>query len=277
MPELPEVETVRRGLAATVVGRPLGPVVVTGQRTVRRTSPAAVVKGLRGRTIVAAQRRGKYLMLPLDDAKLLVVHLRMSGQLRLAPEGSPRPKHTHVVVGLDRDEELRFVDPRTFGEVVVVDPARLPEEAPGIAGLGPDAWDDLASPGDLAPVLMARSRALKPLLLDQHAIAGLGNIYTDEVLHRAGLSPWRASSSLSPSEVERLHGVLRAVLGEAIEARGSTLGDDQYVDLAGGGGTFQQRHLAYGREGQPCGGCGGPIARVKWAGRSTFWCPTCQA
>ena len=145
MPELPEVETVRRGLASTVVGRRLGPVVVTGARTVRRTSGDAVVAGLCGRTIVSTGRRGKYLLLTLDSGQLLVIHLRMSGQLLVAPRDSPRPKHTHVAVGLDRDQELRFVDPRTFGEVVVVDPARLLEEAPGVALLGPDAWDDLGS------------------------------------------------------------------------------------------------------------------------------------
>ncbi len=183
MPELPEVETVRRGLAATVVGRRLGPVVVTGARTVRRTSGDAVVAGLCGRTIVSAERRGKYLLLPLDSGKLLLIHLRMSGQLLLAPRDSPRPKHTHVAVGLDRDQELRFVDPRTFGEVVVVDPARLAEEAPGVALLGPDAWDDLGSSRALAGVLSARSRGVeapadRPA---RHRRAG-------EHLHRRGAS-----------------------------------------------------------------------------------------
>ena len=277
MPELPEVETVRRGLAATVVGRRLGPVVVTGARTVRRTSGDAVVAGLCGRTIVSAQRRGKYLLLPLDSGQLLLIHLRMSGQLLLAPRDSPRPKHTHVAAGLDQDQELRFVDPRTFGEVVVVDPARLPEEAPGVALLGPDAWVDLGSSRALAGVLSARSRALKPLLTDQRALAGLGNIYTDEVLHRAGLSPWRTSSSVTADETRRLHRSMRTILRQAIAARGSSLGDNQYVDLSGDGGSFQEHHRVYGREGQPCPSCGRPVERVKWSGRSTFWCPTCQA
>jgi formamidopyrimidine-DNA glycosylase len=277
MPELPEVETVRRGLAATVVGRRLGPVVVTGARTVRRTSGDAVVEGLCGKTITSAQRRGKYLLLPLDSGQLLLIHLRMSGQLLLAPRDSPRPKHTHVAVGLDQDQELRFVDPRTFGEVVVVDPARLLEEAPGVALLGPDAWDDLGSARALAGVLSARSRALKPLLTDQRAVAGIGNIYSDEVLHGAGLSPWRLSSNMTPDETRRLHRSMRTILRQAIAARGSSLGDNQYVDLSGDGGSFQERHRVYGREGRPCTSCGRPVERVKWAGRSTFWCPTCQA
>ncbi len=201
----------------------------------------------------------------------------MSGQLLLAPRDSPRPKHTHVAVGLDQDQELRFVDPRTFGEVVVVDPARLLEEAPGVALLGPDAWDDLGSWRALAGVLSARSRALKPLLTDQRALAGLGNIYADEVLHRAGLSPWRMSSSVTADETRRLHRSMRTILRQAIAARGSSLGDNQYVDLSGDGGSFQEHHRVYGREGQPCPSCGRPVERVKWSGRSTFWCPTCQA
>jgi formamidopyrimidine-DNA glycosylase len=276
MPELPEVETVRRDLARTVVGRRLGPVAVTGARTVRSSSAAALRAGARGRTVVGSGRRGKYLLLELDSGQQLVIHLRMSGQLLLAPARSPRPKHTHVAFGLGGGEELRFVDPRTFGEVMVVDPDHVADQAPGLARLGPDAWEDIDGPGALGAVVRSRSRALKALLLDQRALAGLGNIYADEIVHRAGISPWRISSSLSTEEIAALYEALRTVLAEAIDARGSSLGDDQYIDLTGRSGTFQERHQVYGRGAAPCLRCGSPIERVRWAGRSTHWCPACQ-
>ncbi len=277
MPELPEVETVRRGLADTVVSHRISAVVVTGQRTVRRTSVAAVVDGLTGRTVMAAQRHGKYLQLPLDSGSLLLVHLRMSGQLRLVPSSAPVAKHTHVVLSFEHGDELRFIDPRTFGEVVVVDPRRLGDDAPDLVALGPDA---LAVAGDpparLGGILTGRSRMLKYLLTDQRALAGLGNIYTDELLHRARLRPTRLSSSLSGAELRRLHRGLGGVLGEAIAARGSSLADAQYVDLWGQGGSFQTDHRVYARAGDQCRRCRGTIERVRWAGRSTFWCPGCQ-
>ena len=277
MPELPEVETVRRGLAATVVGRRLGPVVVTGARTVRRTSGDAVVAGLCGRTIVSTGRRGKYLLLPLDSGQLLVIHLRMSGQLLWRP-ATRRVRSTPTWRwGSIGTRSCASSTPGPSGRSWwSIRPAWL-EEAPGVALLGPDAWDDLGSWRALAGVLSARSRALKPLLTDQRAVAGLGNIYADEVLHRAGLSPWRVSSSVTADEARRLHRSMRTILRQAIAARGSSLGDNQYVDLSGDGGSFQEHHRVYGREGRPCRAAGGPVERVKWAGRSTFWCPTCQA
>lgn len=277
MPELAEVETVRRGLAATVVGRRVTSVGVTGARTVRRTSAQAVVGGLTGRTLGAVGRRGKYLLLQLDSGRMLMIHLRMSGQLVLAAPDVPLAKHTHVVVALDAGQELRFVDPRTFGEVAVIDPARLTEEAPDLASLGPDAFDDVRDVAALRAIVQPRDRMLKYLLTDQRAIAGLGNIYSDEVLHRARLAPSRRSGSLDASDVRRLHRALRGVLAEAIDARGSSLGDAQYVDLWGEGGSYQAAHRVYGRAGQQCGRCGTTLERAAWAGRSTFWCPGCQA
>ena len=204
----------------------------------------------------------------------------MSGQLVLAARDAPLAKHTHVVLGLDGPgpgEELRFVDPRTFGEVAVVDPARLAEDAPDLVRLGPDAFDDVPDVATLRAVLAARDRMLKYLLTDQTAIAGLGNIYTDEVLHRARLAPARRSSTLSPADVRRLHRAIRGVLAAAIDARGSSLGDAQYVDLWGEGGGYQAAHRVYGRAGQRCLRCRATIERTAWAGRSTFWCPGCQA
>lgn len=279
MPELPEVETVRRGLAERAIGRRIVTVEVGRERTVRRTSREAVITGLTGTTLVAAERRGKYLVCPLDSGDSLMIHLRMSGQLLMADAGAPRAPHTHVVLRLDgpTPEELRFVDPRTFGEVVVFDPDRAAIEVPELARLGVDPVADGLDRAALRRLLLARRRQLKPLLLDQHVVAGLGNIYVDEILHAARIHPFRASDSLSGREVGRLHGALHAVLASAIEARGSTLTDAQYVDLMGEGGSYQDEHRVYGRSGERCSSCGrGTVVRVVSAGRSTHYCPRCQ-
>lgn len=276
MPELPEVETVRRGLASTVVGRRIQRVEVGRERTVRRTSRQALVDGLTGVTILDVQRRGKYLLAPLDSGYWLMVHLRMSGRLLLSPAGAERPAHTHVALTLG-DEELWFVDPRTFGEVVVYDPERAEVEMPELARLGVDPVVDAFDRTVLARALSGTSRAVKTVLLDQHRIAGLGNIYTDEVLHRARVRFDRPASALRPAEITRLADAIADVLSAAIEAGGSTLDDTQYVDVAGRTGEFQHQHLVYGREDEGCLTCGkGVIRRSTVGGRSTFFCPRCQ-
>lgn len=282
MPELPEVETVRRGLAEAVTGRRIERVEVGRDRVVRRTSAAALIGGLTGRVILAAERRGKYLLCPLDDGAVLMVHLRMSGQLLVAEPAAPRPPHTHVVASLsalgDRaPTELWFVDPRTFGEVVVFDPANVAVEVPELARLGPDPIAEPFTRRSLRRALRTRSRRLKPLLLDQSIIAGIGNIYADEILHAARLRPTRRSDQLSLAAEARLHGAVTSVLGAAIEAGGSTLRDAQYVDLLGASGSFQEQHRVYGRGGQRCLTCGiGRIRRVVEGQRSTHFCPWCQ-
>jgi formamidopyrimidine-DNA glycosylase len=276
MPELPEVETVRRGLEARVVGRRIERVEVSGARTVRRTSASAVIDGLTGATLTAARRRGKYVVCSLDSGAWLLVHLRMSGQLLLAPADAVRPKHTHVVIGLG-EEELRFVDPRTFGEVVVVDPVRLDIEAPDVASLGVDPLADGLDRAELRRLVHGRRRQLKALLLDQRLIAGLGNIYVDEILHAARLRPERRSDTLTSREIARLHSSIHAILDAAIEARGSSLGENQYVDLMGEGGGYQTVHRVYGRAGQRCPTCSrATVERVVVGGRATHFCPRCQ-
>lgn len=282
MPELPEVETVRRGLEATVVGRRIERVEVGRERTVRRTSPAAVVEGLTGATIVAAERRGKYLVCPLDTGRAVMVHLRMSGQLLLAPAGSARPAHTHVVAHLGASleraaEELWFVDPRTFGEVVVFETARADEQVPELGRLGIDPITDRFDRATLRRLVLGRRRRMKALLLDQHVIAGIGNIYSDEILHRARLRHDRVSASLHGREVTRLHVAIREVLLEAIEAGGSTLRDTQYVDVMGVSGSYQHAHRVYGRAGQRCLTCArGTVVSETVGGRTTHYCPRCQ-
>ncbi len=279
MPELPEVETVRRGLAGTIVGRRIEDVVVTGMRTVRRTSPEAVYDGLMGTTPVAVRRRGKYLMVELDSGYKVMIHLRMSGQLLWVPVDVDVPTHTHVAAtfGGNPPHRLLFVDARTFGEIVVYDPANVAVEVPELHRLGVDPIADPFDRGVLAAIVRNRSRRMKPLLLDQRLIAGIGNIYADEILHRAGIHPEVISSQLSPSSVTRLHAAIGTILADAIERRGSTLPDARYVDLLGVPGAYQERHRVYGRAGERCLTCRrGVIRRLSETGRATAFCPFCQ-
>ena len=278
MPELPEVETVRRGLDRHLVGRRITTVEVGRERTVRRTSREALIAGLTDTVVEAADRRGKYLVLPLDSGDALMIHLRMSGQVLLAAAGASRPPHTHVVMHLDDGHEAWFVDPRTFGEVVVFDPDNVEVELPELARLGVDPIADPFDATILRAAFGGSRRALKPLLLDQHVVAGIGNIYADEILHRARLRPDRAASTLDRRRLRVLHASIVGVLSEAIAAGGSTLGDSQYVDLMGEGGSYQDDHRVYGRGGERCSTCGrGWIRRTVTGGRGTHYCPVCQS
>jgi formamidopyrimidine-DNA glycosylase len=206
-----------------------------------------------------------------------MIHLRMSGQVLLADGGSSRPRHTHVVMRLDDGHEAWFVDPRTFGEVVVFDPGRVEREVPELARLGVDPIAERFDVDILRGAFGSSRRALKPVLLDQHVIAGIGNIYADEILHRARLRPDRPASSLDRRRVGELHRAIVDVLSEAIDAGGSTLSDAQYVDLMGDGGSYQDEHRVYGRGGERCSTCGrGWIQRVVTGGRGTHFCGVCQ-
>jgi formamidopyrimidine-DNA glycosylase len=279
VPELPEVETVRRGLEQRVVGRTVLAVEVGRERTVRRTSARQLIDGLTGATVLAAGRRGKYLLCPLDTGDTLLVHLRMTGQLLLVPAGAPPLPHTHVVMTLSGEpsEQLWFRDPRTFGEMVVFDPDHADVEVPELAQLGVDPLADGLGVDDLRRLLVTKRGRLKPLLLDQHVIAGIGNIYADEILHAARLNPDRPANTLHRPDVVRLHDAMHDVLAAAVGAGGSTLGDSQYVDLMGNGGSYQDDHRVYGRAGERCTTCGrGIIRRAVVNGRSTYWCPVCQ-
>jgi formamidopyrimidine-DNA glycosylase len=277
MPELPEVETVRRGLARFAVGRRVERVEVGRLRTVRRTSAQAIIDGLTGATFVAANRRGKYLLVPLDTGDEMMIHLRMTGKLLVATGEVPRPPHTHVVMHLDDGTELLFVDPRTFGEVVVFDPTNVAVELPELALLGIDPVADGLTLPQLRHLVRSRNRGLKALLLDQHLIAGIGNIYADEILHTARLRPERMSGSLAPRSEAMLHRAIHDVLVAAIVSGGSTLRDNQYVDLFGDGGSYQEDHRVYGRAGERCFTCGrGWVRRIVVGQRSTHFCPICQ-
>ena len=281
MPELPEVETVRRGIDERVVGRLITNVEVGRERSVRRVGREAVIHGLTGTTMLNARRRGKYLLCDLDSGDEVMIHLRMSGRVLVEPAGTERPPHTHVVLTLaPRNgvvDEMWFVDPRTFGEVVVFDPTRTAEVLPELARLGPDPITDEFNAEVLANQLKGKRGALKPLLLNQHVVAGVGNIYADEVLHRSKLRWDRTADSLSRKQVALLAASIVEILTEAIEAGGSTLVDTQYVDIEGNVGSFQENHRVYGRVGQGCLTCGKTsIRKVVVAGRSTSFCPRCQ-
>lgn len=279
MPELPEVETLRRDLEREVVGKRVKQVDVSGMRSIRRHPNKKHFAGkLEGRKITAVDRRGKYLLLRLDDGDVLVAHLGMSGQL-LRTKGAARnkpDKHTHVVITFTQGGQLRFVDPRTFGELFLTTSEELEDQVPELAHLGFDPVDDMMSWTRFGDLLTAKKAKLKPLLMDQKFVAGIGNIYSDEILFSAGLRYDRSSDSLSSQEVRRLYRAMVETLQDAIKHRGSSLADEQYRDLFGALGDFQSQHKVYDREGFACRRCRSKIVRIKVNGRSSFLCEQCQ-
>jgi formamidopyrimidine-DNA glycosylase len=278
VPELPEVETIRRDLDGEVVGKRIKSVQVKGRRSIRRHRGPAEFRGrLEGRTIARIKRRGKYLLFHLDDDDVLVVHLGMSGQL-LMPSNAREapPRHTHVSITFVRGGELRFVDPRTFGEMFVASEPVVAHELPELGHLGFDPMNEVMSWVQFGDLLRARKTKLKPLLMEQRFVAGIGNIYSDEILFSAGLRYDRSSETLSSEEVRRLYRAMVETLSDAIRHRGSSLADQQYRDLFGRPGDFQTHHQVYDREGLPCPRCHHPITRVKLSGRSSFLCERCQ-
>ena len=294
MPELAEVETVRRDVDGEFAGRVIDHVSATGIRTLRRHHhPGELVERVQGRKLLGAGRRGKYLLMHLDSGDVVVIHLGMSGQLLLAVPDDPPVRHTHVAFTFDDGRQLRFVDPRTFGEVFVTTaagPGAVPAELsklgldPLAPDPGPDPGDGPGPGGDARPaedrfvaVLAGRATRLKPLLMDQTRIAGIGNMYADEILFAAGLRFDRPAGTLGEDDARRLFRAAVAVLSDAVAHRGSSLADEQYRDLYGRLGGYQALHNVYAREGSPCRRCSTPIERVKAGGRSNFFCPRCQS
>jgi formamidopyrimidine-DNA glycosylase len=276
MPELPEVETVRRGLARWVVGRRIGAVEVRHPRAVRRhaAGPQDFAALLTGRTILDVGRRGKYLWLPLDGGDAIVGHLGMSGQLLVRPAAAPDELHLRIRFAFDDGgPELRFVDQRTFGGLAVsLGGADLPTE---IAHIARDPMDPDFSDADFVAAIRRRRTGVKRALLDQTLISGVGNIYADEALWRARLHGARPTEALTRPGAARLLGHVRDVLAEAI-VQGGTSFDALYVDVNGESGYFDRSLNVYGREGLPCRRCGTPIRREPFMNRSSFSCPRCQ-
>jgi formamidopyrimidine-DNA glycosylase len=275
MPELPEVEASRRHLAPVLVGSVVERVEVRRPRMLRRQPrPADFARRLVGRRIAALGRHGKFLLARLDDDVTWVTHLGMSGRLRLSEPGAPEDPHTNVVVAPEDRPEVRLVDPRTFGFVAAYLPGE--EAAAPLSLLGPDALDDLPPTVVLVERLAGRRVAIKPLLLDQRFLAGLGNIYADEVLFRAGVDPARAAGSLTREEVAAVRSAIRPVLRAGLSHGGTSLDDLAYLLPDGRAGEYLDRLAVYGREGEPCRGCGTPVRRSTLRARSTFWCERCQ-
>ncbi len=276
MPELPEVETVARTLAPAVTDRFVEAVAVRSPRGLDDPAQSAEVFAQRlvGRRILGVRRRGKLLVLPLDDGQALACHLRMTGRLYVPLPDDPPDAHTHLVFtlrGTDGPTTLYYRDARTFGGCRVATAEEL-AAWPFHARMGPEPLE-LDAAGFRA-ALQGRSTRVKALLLDQTAIAGLGNIYVDEALFRAGIRPETPADRLGPRRVERLRQAVQAVLTEAIEACGSSIRD--YVDARGAAGSFQKCFRVYGRGGEPCLACGERLRKTAVAGRGTVYCPRCQ-
>lgn len=278
MPELPEVETIRRDLEKEIVGRRVKSVEVKGKRSVRRHKTSAEFRSrLEGRKVTAVRRAGKYLLVDLEEGDVLVVHLGMSGQLlRVKSAKEPLERHTHVVITFTQGGQLRFVDPRTFGELFVTQADELGTAVPELAHLGFDPLEEVMSWARFGMLLADRHGSLKSLLMDQKFVAGIGNLYSDEILFAAGLRYDRQSDSLSAQEVRRLYRAMVETLSEAVKMRGSSLADEQYRDLYGEVGEYQGQHQVYDRDGQPCRRCRNAVVKVKVNGRSAYLCEHCQ-
>ncbi len=270
MPELPEVETIRRQLRSgsdavpSLVGQRIEGVSLRWPRHIIEPSVSTFRKQIRGRSVQDVSRRGKFILIPLDE-RTLAIHLMMSGDLRMANSDRPRGKFDHTVFKFESGWQLRFSDSRKFGRVFLM------KDSDELLGkLGPEPLADNFTPPALAQILSEHRRALKPLLLDQSVIAGLGNIYTDEALHRAKLHPLRQSDSLNSEQVRALWQGIRDALQSGLHHNGAS------IDWVYRGGEFQNFFRAYGREGEPCPECGTKIVRTVVGQRGTHFCPTCQ-
>ncbi len=280
MPELPEVETVCRGLAPRLVGRRLARVQVR-RAGLRVPFPQGMAARLTGRVVSAITRRAKYILIHLDDGGVVIAHLGMSGRMVIAEAPAPAPgKHDHVILETDDGAVVSFNDARRFGLMVMTDAAGLAAH-PLLAELGPEPLGPDFTPAALSAALAGRRSPIKAALLDQSVVAGLGNIYVSEALFHAGISPVREAYTVAGTGAEALVPAIRAVLSAAIAAGGSSLRD--YVQASGELGYFQHNFAVYGRTGQPCPGCTcqpertGGIVRLTQANRSSFWCPRKQS
>ncbi len=270
MPELPEVETIVRGLRERVKNLQFSGIKIFLGECIRG-SKQSLKQSLSTRKVLGIDRRGKNIIFRLSGGMFLFIHLGMSGRLRVVQGTAPLEKHTHVIFSFqNHPHQLRFVDPRRFGRLFWE--KGTGEELIALSRLGPEPLGISAL--EFSKRVRARRREIKPLLLDQHFLAGVGNIYADESLYRAGVHPRRKSDSLKEETLFRLHQALQEVLREAIRSKGTSI--RSYVDADGSTGVFQNFLRVYGREGEPCGECVTPIVRERVGGRSSFFCPRCQ-
>ncbi len=271
MPELPEVETLVRGLRPRIVGRAI--LRVRLGKTDFMDNPAEIERDLPGQRITAITRHGKFFCLTLENgrepARALLVHLGMTGHLATFDPHQPEPKHTHLVAALDDGRELRYTDPRRFGRIAIF----TTEQFNALLTKG-GAEPLTVTSADFCRALHARDAQIKALLLNQNVFGGIGNIYADESLWRARIHPARKASRVPLAQLKALHSAVQKILNAAIASRGSSISN--YRDAAGQPGEFQLRHRAYDREGQPCFRCRTRLRRTIVAGRSSYWCPQCQ-
>jgi formamidopyrimidine-DNA glycosylase len=279
--ELPEVEVMRRDLEKDVVGRRVKSTEVrptkNAMRVIRRHGKRKDFSSrVDGRKFTKAERKGKYVLLHMDSGDVLVVHFGMSGQFIRANKRTALPPHTHVVITFQQGGDLRFVDPRTFGEMFVGAPDDL-GKVKELQHIAIDPLEDTFTWQSFGDLLAQRASKLKQLLMDQKFVSGLGNIYSDEVLFAAGLRHDRMSDTLSSQEVRRLYRAIQEVVQESIRYRGTTLDDEAYLDLFGKPGEYQHELKVYGRRGLPCRRCRTAIETVKISNRSSYYCPQCQS
>jgi formamidopyrimidine-DNA glycosylase len=270
VPELPEVEITRRGLEPHLLHRRIAAVVIR-HAGLRLPLPESLKAILPGRAILGLSRRGKYLLLHCDGG-WLILHLGMSGSLRVLPASAPPDKHDHFDLVLDSGQCVRLRDPRRFGAVLWSD--RPPENHPLLAALGVEPLSDAFDAGYLHHHTRTRKAGIKQVLMDSHTVTGVGNIYANEALFWAGIHPKKAARRLSRARCAKLVAAVKETLQRAIAAGGSSLRD--FVDSAGKPGYFQQQYAVYGRTGLPCVRCGTPIRQVRQGQRSTYYCPVCQ-
>ncbi len=269
MPELPEVETVVRALRRPLIGRTITEMRNYWPRHLVGVTLSEFQRRVHGRSITAINRRAKYLIFSLNDGQSLIIHLKMSGHLAVVDQDTPPDKHVHTIWGLDNGRELRFRDTRKFGRVQLVE-----NTMEALGHLGPEPLEPAFTVEVLLERLQKRKRALKPLLLDQTFVAGIGNIYADEALFHAGIHPERRANTLTPTEIADLHAAIQKVLQMGIEREGASI--QTYVKPDGKKGDMQNAVAVFRRTGAPCYNCGSVIQRIKLGGRSTHFCPTCQ-
>jgi len=273
MPELPEVETVRRRLEPVLTGRRFEHVEISDPRLVRPYDPDVVAAELQGERVASVERRGKYLIVRFETDRVLLIHLRMTGSLRHSATGLDDDPHRRALVRLDDGSDVAYRDVRRFGTGQLLEPGELDTYLS--TRLGEEPLDALFTAARLGRLLARRRAPIKAALLDQRTLAGMGNIYVDEALWRARIHPLRPAESLERDELRRLHRAVRASLEQGIARQGSTLRDYALPD--GGSGSMQHEFKVYGRGGEPCDRCGTPIAKTRVAGRGTWFCPACQA
>lgn len=274
MPELPEVETVRRSLAKNIIGKSISHILINYEGNICQPKPEKFIEMLKGKVFEELKRKGKFLIFYLSDELALVIHLRMTGQLVYTKSELPLEKHTHLIFRLDGGMDLRFLDMRKFGTIDLLTREQL-KNFKSLNRLGLEPLCQSFTVEKLQQGFLKGNRAIKILLLDQSIIAGIGNIYADEILFKVGLHPETPIKNLSQKDIDNLHQGIVEILNLGVEHRGTTFRN--YIDGDGKQGQFQNSLKVYGRKGESCSRCGAEILKIRVGGRGTYFCPSCQS